>query len=88
MQFMITYAFTPGHRNTAQDRFRKTGGMPGEGVKMLGRWHAVGGSRGFLLAETSDGVALGRWMQDWTDLLTFEVIPVNNDEDVMKVIGA
>lgn len=88
MQFMITYEFAPGHRNTAQDRFRKTGGGPGEGVTMLGRWHGIGGHRGFVLAETSDGVALGKWMQDWTDLLTFEIVPVNDDEDVMKVIGA
>ena len=88
MLFMITYAFGPDLRNTAQERFKKTGGMPGAGVKMHGRWHALGGGHGFLLAESNDGVAIGKWMQEWTDLLEFEVIPVNNDEDVMKVLGA
>lgn len=88
MLFVITYSFSPDDRNTAQDRFKKTGGMPGEGVKMHGRWHAVGGNHGYLLAESNDSVAIGKWMQEWTDILEFDVVPVNNDEDVMKVIGA
>lgn len=87
MQFMVTYAFTPDQRNSSQDRFGKTGGLPGPGVKMLGRWHSFGGNRGFILADTSDGVALGKWLNEWTDLLTFEVFPVHSDEDVMKIIG-
>jgi hypothetical protein len=87
MQFMITYSFRPDARNTTQDRFKKTGGGPGPGVQMLGRWHAVGGHRGFVLADTTDAVALGKWLQEWTDLLDFDVTPVNNDEDVMKVLG-
>jgi hypothetical protein len=32
-------------------------------------------------------VALGKWMQQWTDCLEFETTPVNGDEDVMKVLG-
>ena len=88
MLFMITYSFRPKDRETAQDRFKKTGGFPGPGAKMLGRWHDVGGNRGFLLAESSDSVALGKWTQEWTDLLDFVVTPVNTDEDVMKVLGA
>ena len=68
MQFMITYSFRPDARNAAQDRFKKTGGGPGPGAQMLGRWHAVGGHHGYVLAETTDSVALGKWMQEWTDL--------------------
>jgi hypothetical protein len=87
MQFMIIYTFNPGVRKAAQDRFKSTGGLPGPGATMVGRWHAVGGNRGFVLCESNDSVAIGKWMQDWTDLLEFEVIPVNNDEDVLKVLG-
>ena len=88
MLFMISYSFAAGVRDTVQDRFKKTGGMPPAGVKMHGRWHCVGGHRGFLLAEGNDAVAIGKWMQEWTDHLVFDVMPVNNDEDVMKVLGA
>ena len=87
MLFMITYSFRPEVRNETQDRFKKTGGVPGPGAKMLGRWHCIGGHRGFVLAESNDAVAIGKWMQEWTDLIVFDVMPVNNDEDVMKVLG-
>jgi hypothetical protein len=40
-----------------------------------------------VLAESNDSVALGKWLQEWTDLLTFDVMPVNNDEEVLKVLG-
>jgi hypothetical protein len=88
MLLMISYQFRPTARNEAQARFKGTGGMPGAGVTMLGRWHCVAGNRGFVLAESSDAVAVGTWLQEWTDLITFDVMPVNNDEDVMKVLGA
>ena len=88
MHFMITYAFSNDDRNAVQERFKKTGGKPGEAVKMHGRWHAIGGGHGFVLAESNDSVAIGKWMQEWTDLLEFEVIPVNNDDDVMKILGS
>jgi hypothetical protein len=42
MLFMISYQFQPGMRKQAQERFKKTGGMPPSGVRMLGRWHAIG----------------------------------------------
>lgn len=88
MLFMITYAFGPEQRDEAQSRFKSTGGGPPAGAKMLGRWHNVAGLQGFVLAESTDAVAIGKWMQEWTDLLDFEVIPVVNDEDVLKVLGA
>jgi hypothetical protein len=55
---------------------------------MLGRWHKVAGNQGFVLAESTDTVAIGKWMQEWTDLLLFDIALVVNDEDVMKVLGA
>ena len=87
MLFMITYQFSSGDRDEAQRRFKETGGAPPGGVQMLGRWHDVGGLGGFVLAETHDSVAIGKWMQAWSDLLEFNITPVNTDEDVLKVLG-
>ncbi len=87
MLFHITYQFGPAARNTAQQRFKETGGMPGEGVTMIGRWHMAAGLKGYLIAESANAVAIGKWMQDWTDILTFEVTPVVDDEGVTEIIG-
>jgi len=86
MLFHIEYTLQPSARNDAQSRFQETGGGPPEGATMVGRWHKAGGLGGFLLAESSDPVAIGKWMQQWTDLLEFEVTPVLNDEQVMEVL--
>lgn len=87
MLFHITYRLTPETRDAAQARFKETGGGPPEGAKMVGRWHNAAGLQGFLIAESADPVAITRWMQDWTDLLTFEVTPIVTDEQIMEVLG-
>jgi len=88
MLFVMTYKMLNASRNAAQDRFRKGGGLPPAGVKMLGRWHYADGSGGMVLAETDDPVALAQWAQDWTDVIALEARPVVNDEQIAKVLGA
>ncbi len=87
MLFHITWQFDSTQRNDAQQRFGETGAPPPEGVSMLGRWHSVAGLEGFLVAESADAVAIGKWMQDWSDVLTFEVTPVVDDDGLTAVIG-
>jgi hypothetical protein len=87
MLFHITYNVTPGQRDPVQDKFKKTGALPPSGVTMKGRWHNVNGNRGYIIAETTDIDALGKWVQDWSDLLTFEVVPVLVDEQIAKIIS-
>lgn len=88
MTFHVTYTVSPNHRNAAQTRFQETGGLPPEGVTMLGRWHSASGRRGFTVAEAVDAADIARWMQQWTDLLTFEITPVLTDEEFAGVIGS
>lgn len=87
MHFMIVWRFRPEHSQSAIARFNETGGAPPPGVTMLARWHDVAGSRGFAIAESDDLVAVSRWCHDWTDLLSFEVIPVLDDQQLTQVIG-
>lgn len=87
MLFHIEYEFLAEVRKDAQDRFQETGAPPPEGVTMLGRWHTVQGRKGFMIAESDDPVALGKWTQQWTDLLTFQITPVVTDEQQLEVLG-
>src|SRR5881396_1474405 len=56
MKFMLTFAFKPEARgrDEAIARFKKTGGQPPHGAKLLGRWTAADFSGGFdlLACET------------------------------------
>jgi hypothetical protein len=87
MRFMIEYAIPVDNRNVAQARFQETGGLPSDGVTMVGRWHRLAGLAGYILCESDDAVAVGKWMQDWTDVLTFDIVPVGNDEEITEVLG-
>lgn len=87
MMFHGSFVYATEDRDTVHRRFKETGAPPPPGVEMLGRWHSVTGNGGFFLAETDDPVALCRWMQDWTDLIEFEVVPVVTDEQANEVIG-
>jgi len=87
MLFHIIYEFSPQERDDAQERFKETGAPPPDGVTMHGRWHSAAGLVGFLIAESSDSGAIGKWMQSWTDLLSFEITLVLTDEEFTEVIG-
>jgi len=86
MLFHITYEVSPQDRNQVQKRFKETGALPPEGVTMQGRWHSAAGHIGFLVAESSDAVAIAKWMQNWTDLLAFDITPVLTDEEVAEIL--
>ena len=87
MLFMVQWTFSPEHRDATQARFKAEGAPPPEGVRMLGRWHTVGGGGGVLICESTDPVAIGKWMQQWSDLLTFEIAPVVDDAGVGTIIS-
>jgi Domain of unknown function (DUF3303) len=87
MLFMIQWTFACEHRDAANARFKAGGAPPPEGVKMLGRWHTVGGGKGVLICESTDATAIGKWMQEWNDLLKFEVAPVLDDAGVAAILS-
>ena len=87
MVHVMTWTFKPEHRNAVIARFKETGGLPGEGVKMLGRWHGIGNNKGVVVAESEDPLAITKWLLEWSDLASFDVYPALNDEDIAKAIS-
>ena len=87
MHYMVSYEISPETRNKAQERFKAGGGLPPDGVTMVARWHYPSGRGGFAIAETSDFVALGKWVQEWSDLLTFAINPIVTNEEVQEILG-
>ncbi|MDR6859818.1 DUF3303 family protein [Variovorax guangxiensis] len=87
MLFIGHWRISPGNRNAAIERFVKTGGVPPQGVKMLGRWHDVAQGKGIMISEAEDASAMARWALDWSDLMEMEVHPVLNDEQLGAVLA-
>ena len=52
---------------------------------MLSRSNDIGGNRGFAIAEATDPTSVERWCRDWADLLSFEIVPAINDEELISI---
>jgi hypothetical protein len=88
MLFIVSWSISSERRNSAIERFLKTGGAPPAGVKMLGRWHAVGRMTGFGVAEASDITLIQKWVLDWSDLMSMDVHPALTDEQLGPLLAA
>jgi hypothetical protein len=87
MLFIVSWSISPENRNRVIERFLKTGGAPPQGVTMKGRWHAVGGSSGFGIAEASDLVPIQQWVLEWNDLMNMEVQAALTDEQMAPLLA-
>ncbi len=87
MIYHVAFDYLPDNRENVHDRFKQTGGPPPEGVEMVGRWHSAEGNRGWLICESDGADGIARWLQEWSDLISFEVTPVLTDDQFMEVIS-
>lgn len=87
MQFHVVYSIAVEQRDTAEARFKETDAMPPDDVTLVGRWHDAAGRRGFMVIESSDAASVATYLRNWNDLVTFEIVPVINDEQLVKVMS-
>ena len=88
MKFMLTFTITPESkaRDEAIARFKKTGGQPPKGAKLLGRWTAADFSGGFDLIESDDVKALTEFALMWSDVMELTMVPVVEDAELGEVL--
>ena len=58
----------------------------GENIKVVGRWHHLGGTGGVCIAECSDASELNSWMLNWSPICEISVVPVVDDASARKSI--
>lgn len=88
MLFILSWQISSERRNSAIERFLRTGAVPPAGVTMLGRWHAVGRMSGFGVAEANDPALIQKWVLEWSDLMTMDVHPALTDEQAAPLLAA
>lgn len=87
MIFHVNFEYSTHDRDKVHERFKETGAPPPDGVDMTGRWHSVAGNRGFLVAESDSADGIAQWLQEWTELISFDVTPVLTDEAFRDVVS-
>jgi Protein of unknown function (DUF3303) len=88
MKFISTWALLPGSVRTAAEQFLAGGGLEGEGVTLLGRWHRADCSGGFSLYESNNAAALHLGAAKWADLISITTVPVIEDAEAGANLAA
>jgi Protein of unknown function (DUF3303) len=87
MKFMSTWALTPGTARAAAEKFL-SGVTEPEGVTLLGRWHNVDCSGGFVLFESNNPAALHLSSSRWVEFLEIRTVAVIEDGEAGPNLAA
>ena len=76
MRVMVIETVGNGDPNPVYARFAERGRMLPAGVTYINSWIAEDGARCFQLMECDSIALLQPWIDAWSDLTDFEVVPV------------
>jgi hypothetical protein len=76
MLFMVIETFKNGDARAVGERFTERGRMLPAGVAYHSSWIDAGAMRCFQVMEAASPQLLEEWMRQWSDLVEFEVIPI------------
>lgn len=85
--YMIIEHFKGGDAVPVYRRFRDRGRIAPEGLAYVSSWVDVTLERCFQVMETDDRALLDRWMEQWSDLVEFEVYPVITSAEAAQRVG-
>ncbi len=86
MLFMIVEHFKNGDATPIYRRFQEKGRLAPEGLKYISSWVDKDLQRCFQLMETDDENLIMEWIENWKDIVDFEVFPVMTSEEAAKEI--
>ncbi len=86
MLYMVIERFRDGDAAAVFRRFRERGRMLPEGLRYVDSWVAADLSRCFQLMECGDAELFGQWIDQWKDLVEFEVVPVVTSAEAANAI--
>jgi hypothetical protein len=88
MLFMVVERFRDGGAKPVYARARERGRMMPDGLRYVDSWVEAGFGRCFQVMECDDLSLLMTWIDRWSDLVDFEVIPVVTSSQAALVINA
>ncbi len=80
MLYLMEWKIKDGCMEKAVKRFIETGAPVPENCNLIGRYHAPGSVKGWLILETNDIATVYQHASEWAELLAWNTTPVLNDE--------
>jgi len=69
-------------------RLREKGRMMPEGLNYVSSWIDLNLRTCWQIMETEDFVLLERWIDNWKDLMDFEIVPVRTSTEVRAMMDS
>ncbi len=82
--YMVVETFRNGDAKPVYQRFQERGRMAPSGLTYVASWVSDDLKRCYQLMETDRRTLLDEWMDNWTDLIDFEVHPVITSQEAAK----
>jgi hypothetical protein len=87
MLFMIVEKFRNGDPVPIYRRFRDRGRLAPDGLRYIASWVDESFERCFQVMETTDRKLLDRWIENWSDIVDFEIYPVISSKDAADKVA-
>ena len=84
MQYMVIERFKEGDPLPVYRRARKHGRLTPENLEFVDSWVDSELGRCFQIMRCDDRALLDEWMENWSDLVDFEIIPVLSTDEVLS----
>ncbi len=81
MQFMIIEHFKNQDAVPVYRRFRDKGRLAPEGLNYISSWVDTQMVKCFQIMETEDETLIYKWIDNWKDIVDFEVFPIMSSKD-------
>jgi hypothetical protein len=69
-------------------RFRDRGRLAPDGLQYVSSWVDDKFARCFQIMETVDRALLNRWIENWTDIVEFDVFPIMSSKEAAEKLSA
>lgn len=86
MLFMVIEHFKNRDAAPVYRRFDENGRMMPEGLKYIDSWVEPNFERCFQLMETDDPALFQEWVDNWHDLVNFEIVPVVTSAEARNLV--
>jgi len=74
MKYIVIETFKRGSKERVYERFREKGRMLPDGLRYIDSWLEKDGDRCFQLMETDARELFEQWIAAWSDLVSFEIV--------------
>jgi hypothetical protein len=85
MLYMVIERFRNRDAKSVYARYNEKGRMMPEALKYLGSWTESNFDRCFQLMETEEPSLFQKWIENWSDLVDFEIVPVMTGSEASKI---